>query len=227
MSTHSARDLEQIYKQRFSGSEAYRTQIWSALTSMVFSKWVAPEHTVLDLGSGYCEFINNISARVKFAMDLNPATSTQAADDVKVILQDCSEPWPIQPDSLDIVFTSNFFEHLPDKSVLERIVRSAHRSLKTGGRLIALGPNVRHTSGAYWDFYDHYIPLTDLSVIELFQKCGFHIEHSWAQFLPYTMARGPRYPVWILKAYLMMPWVWRIFGQQFLVIGRKIERGES
>ena len=34
--------------------------------------------------------------------------------------QDCSEPWEIDPNSLDLVFTSNFFEHLPNKESLDR-----------------------------------------------------------------------------------------------------------
>ena len=37
-------------------------------------------------------------------------------DDIELILQDCSQPWPLADASLDIVFTSNFLEHLPQKS---------------------------------------------------------------------------------------------------------------
>ena len=220
-SPHSASDLEQIYKNRFSGAEEYRNQVWQTLTAKVFSRWVSPDTAVLDLGCGYCEFINNIQARVKYAMDLNPAARQHAAADVDVRLQDCSAPWQLPLATLDAVFTSNFFEHLPDKTALERTVLNAFECLKPGGRLIALGPNIRYTGDAYWDFYDHYVALTDLSLIELLQKSGYEIEYSVARFLPYTMARGPKFPVWTLKAYLMIPLAWPIFGQQFLVVARK------
>jgi SAM-dependent methyltransferase len=221
LTPHSSSDLEAIYRKRFAGLEDYRRAVWRVLTGKVFAKWIAPDSSVLDLGSGYCEFINHIPARKKYAMDLNPATKSQAADGVTVLLQDCSTEWPLNPDSLDAVFTSNFFEHLPDKAALERTVRNACRCLKQGGRLIALGPNIRYTGTAYWDFYDHYVALTDLSLIELFQKCGLEIEESRARFLPYTMANGRQYPTWVLKTYLRLRPLWKLFGKQFLIVARK------
>ncbi len=219
--THSAADLEQIYRRRFAGSEDYRRAVWSVLSRDLFSQWIASDSSILDLGAGYCEFINRTSARRKYAMDLNPATQSHANADVSVLLQDCSTEWRIPDEALDIVFTSNFFEHLPDKDALERAVQNAFLCLKPGGRLIAMGPNIRHTGAAYWDFFDHYIALTDLSLIELLTKCGFQIEYARAQFLPYTMASGRRYPLWMLKAYLRIKPLWKLFGQQFLIVARK------
>jgi SAM-dependent methyltransferase len=218
---HSATDLQQIYQRRFSGLEEYRRAVWRVLVDHVFSKWIAPSSSVLDLGSGYCEFINQISARHKYAMDLNPATGSHADKDVTVLQQDCSAEWQVSPETLDAIFTSNFFEHLPDKTSLEQTVHNAFHCLKPGGRLIALGPNIRYTGTAYWDFFDHYIALTDLSLIELLQKCGFEIEYSRAQFLPYTMANGRRYPAWVLRTYIRLTPLWRLFGKQFLIVARK------
>jgi SAM-dependent methyltransferase len=218
---HSASDLEQIYQRRFVGLEDYRCAVWRVLSRDRFSKWIAPDSSVLDLGAGYCEFINQIPARLKYAMDLNPATRSHANGDVSVLLQDCSAEWQIPHATLNTVFTSNFFEHLPDKAALERTVQNAFLCLKPGGRLIALGPNIRHTGPAYWDFYDHYIALTDLSLTELLTKCGFELEYARAQFLPYTMAKGRRYPVWVLKAYLQLTPLWKVFGKQFLIVARK------
>jgi SAM-dependent methyltransferase len=218
---HSAVDLEQIYEKRFAGLEDYRRAVWRVLGDDMFSKWIAADSSVLDLGSGYCEFINQIAARRKYAMDLNPATARHADADVTVLLQDCAAEWQLSPASLDAVFTSNFFEHLPDKAALERTVQNAVHCLKPGGRLVALGPNIRYTGTAYWDFYDHYIALSDRSLIELLQKCGLNIEKARAQFLPYTMATGRRYPTWVLKVYLRIPLLWRLFGKQFLVVAGK------
>src|SRR5271163_3610238 len=121
----SAPDLERIYRERFSGNLEYRQRVWKELTSGVFAEWVTPGSVVLDLGCGYCEFINNIQARKKYGMDLNPDASRNAAADVTVIQQDCSQAWQIEPDSLDVVFTSNFFEHLPTKTHLEQTLRHA------------------------------------------------------------------------------------------------------
>ena len=218
---HSGQDLEVMYDRRFAGLEDYRNSVWRLLCDEYFSKWIPPGSSVLDLGSGYCEFINNIDAAEKYAMDLNPATRLRAHADVRVLLQDCSSEWQVPPASLDAVFTSNFFEHLPDKAALERTVQFAWRALKPGGRLIALGPNIRYTGPAYWDFYDHYVALTDLSLKELMSKCGFEIDHAVAQFLPYTMANGRQYPAWVLRLYLALTPLWKVFGKQFLIVGRK------
>ena len=217
----SAPDLEQIYRLRFSGAAEYRRRVWKELTSRLFSKWVPPESTVLDLGCGYCEFINHISARKKFGMDLNPDAARNAAADVTIVQQDCSQPWSLMPGSIDVVFTSNFFEHLPSKTHLERTLSHAWLALRTGGRLIAMGPNIRYVPGNYWDFYDHHLALTERSLAEVMKKCGFTMETVHGRFLPYTMSGGRTYPIWMLRLYLLFPASWPLFGKQFLIIARK------
>jgi SAM-dependent methyltransferase len=218
---HSDLDLEAIYARRFSGKEQYRIRVWSVLASQFFSRWIPKAGSVLELGCGYCEFINQIEARQKYGMDLNPNSGRNTAKDVIFLQQDCSSAWPVGPGTLDTVFTSNFFEHLPSKLLLEDTLRQAWRSLKPGGRLIAMGPNIKYVPGCYWDFFDHHLPLTELSLAEVLEKCGFEIESSDARFLPYTMSLGTEYPLWALKLYLAMPFAWPFFGKQFLVVARK------
>jgi SAM-dependent methyltransferase len=217
----SAPDLQQIYRERFSGTLQYRQRVWKELTSRCFSTWVPPESAVLDLGCGYCEFINNIRARKKYGMDLNPDAVGHAATDVTILQQDCSQPWPVQPESLDAVFTSNFFEHLPTKTHLEQTILQAWLALKRGGTLIAMGPNIKYVPGAYWDFYDHHIALTESSLAEVMKKCGFSMEQVIGRFLPYTMSNDKKYPLWMLRLYLLLPVCWPLFGKQFLIIARK------
>jgi hypothetical protein len=173
------------------------------------------------LGCGHCEFINNVRCSQKFAMDLNPDAERLASPDVSVLNQDCSVAWSVPPQSLDVVFTSNFFEHLPTKYALEQTLFEAYKALRLGGCLIAIGPNIRHLPGAYWDFFDHYLPLTELSLIEVLNKCGFEVTFCRDRFLPYTMSDGREYPTWMLRLYLKMPLVWPFFGKQFLVVARK------
>lgn len=213
-------ELQRIYGARFAGKTEYRTQVWRVLAPF-FGQWFPSTGTVLDLGAGYCEFINNAAASVKYAMDLNPVVHTQAAGDVTVLQQDCSAPWPLPERELDAVFTSNFLEHLPDKAAVSAVLSNAYRSLKPGGRFIAMGPNIKYLPGAYWDFFDHYVELTELSLSEALTNCHFEIERRVDRFLPYTMSYGRQYPMWVLRVYLAIPIVWTIFGKQFLVVGRK------
>lgn len=212
--------LQRMYGARFAGKTQYRIRVWHILVSY-FSQWVPPSAAVLDLGAGFCEFINTVTARVKYAMDLNPEVRNRAASTVNVLQQDCSEPWTLEQETLDVVFTSNFLEHLPDKNAVRNALANAYHCLKPGGRFIAMGPNIKYLPGAHWDFFDHHVELTEMSLAEALTNSGFHIEKRVARFLPYTMSNGREYPLWILQLYLAFPPAWPIFGKQFLVIGTK------
>lgn len=219
MIVHSPEDLQRIYDARFSSNLEYRREVWSVLVSDWFGKYVRTNDAVLDLGCGYGEFINAISCREKYAMDLNPDAPRFLGRDVKFLLQDCSTRWQLPDASLDAVFTSNFFEHLPDKAALGRTLDEINRCLRPAGRLIAMGPNIKYLAGEYWDFWDHYVALTETSLKEALVTRGFSVDECLGRFLPYSMATGRRYPVAFLRAYLRLPLVWRIFGRQFLVVG--------
>jgi len=217
----SQEELARIYDNRFGPAQTFRRLIWQVLIRHFFQKFIPETGAVLDLGCGYGEFVNSVKARMKYGMDLNPNSRQHLQADVSFIHQDCSLPWPLAPGDLDVVFTSNFFEHLPNKQVLGKTLEEAFRCLKPCGKLIALGPNIRFTGGRYWDFWDHYLPLTEASLSEGLTARGFRIETCYPRFLPYTMVGGPQYPLWMLVIYLRLPLLWRIAGKQFLIIANK------
>lgn len=213
--------LQDEYRLRFTETSEYRNAVWRILCEGYFNKLIAPEAHVLDLGSGWAEFINNIKAGKKYAMDLNPDTRIRLRPEVFLLQQDCSQEWLLPSKSLDVVFTSNLLEHLSDKSRVERTVSEAFRCLKDDGLIICLGPNIKHLPGAYWDFWDHYIAFTELSLSELLKLQGFSIQLSIARFLPYSMSTGRTPPLFLVKLYLKLSIFWPLFGKQFLVVGRK------
>ncbi|HLH57241.1 MAG TPA: class I SAM-dependent methyltransferase [Verrucomicrobiae bacterium] len=214
-------ELARVYGNRFDAVRDYRLRVWQVLVPNFFQRLVPEGAAVLDLGCGYGEFINTVRAASKFGMDLNPNTRSNLAPGVQFLEQDCSTTWPLPDAHLDVVFTSNFFEHLPDKTALGRTLEQVFRCLKPGGRLIAMGPNIKFTDGRYWDFWDHYLPLTETSLSEGMAVRGFEIENCYARFLPYTMVGARQYPMWCIGLYLKLPLLWRWKGEQFLVIGRR------
>ena len=214
-------ELSRIYHRRFIRTAAYRNKVWQVLTREFFNQWVAPDAAVLDLGCGYGEFINNIPAGRKLAMDLNPDAPQRLAPNVEFLHQDGSAPWPLPDNSLDVVFTSNFFEHLPDKECLNLTLRHTLRCLKPGGRLIAIGPNVKYLHGEYWDFYDHHVYLTESSLGEAMEVEGYQIDVIMPRFLPFTMVKAPEYPMFFVRLYIALPWLWWARGRQFLLVARK------
>ena len=217
----SEKDLTLIYEKRFSGHENYRKRVWKILIQNFFSKWIKSTDHILDLGCGYGEFINHISCKVRHAMDLNPKTKSLLDKEIIFHQQDCSESWDIGHNSLDLVFTSNFFEHLPNKKSLDGTMGEIKKTLKPGGRIIAMGPNISVLKGKYWDFWDHHVALSDQSLRELLQIHDFTIEQSYSKFLPYNMVRVKERPLFLVSLYLRIPFLWKLFGKQFLIIAKK------
>lgn len=213
--------LQAEYMMRFSKRARYRNDLWRILCVEFFSLFIAPDMQVLDLGCGWGEFINHIQAAKKLAMDLNPDAQNRLSSEVRFLHQDCSQKWQIPEESLDVVFTSNFLEHLSDKNRVEQTIAEAFRCLKPGGTLVCMGPNIKYLPGSYWDFWDHFIPLTELSLSELLKLKGFEIRRQTPRFLPYSMSLGMVPPLFIVQMYLKLPFLWPFFGKQFLVVGEK------
>jgi|HubBroStandDraft_6_1064221.scaffolds.fasta_scaffold00475_8 SAM-dependent methyltransferase len=218
---HSPAELQKLYENRFAGSSEYRNKVWRVLVEDYVGRWIPPHAAVLDLGCGHCEFINNVRSEKRLGMDLNPDAARKAATGVRILTQNCSQAWAMTDDYLDIVFTSNFFEHLSTKGDLRDTLKQAWRCLRPGGRIIALGPNIRYLPGQYWDFYDHYLPLTELSLGEVMTETGFTLEKQIPRFLPYTMSHGRQPPIWMLRLYLKLTFAWPLLGKQFLLVARK------
>lgn len=213
--------LQDEYHRRFGERAEYRDRVWKVLCDGFFSKYIPADSAVLDLGAGWGEFTRNVAAREKYAIDLNPDTGDRVKGHARFFHQDCSERWPLADASLDVVFTSNFLEHLPDKAAIEGTLRECARCLKVGGRIICLGPNVRYVPGAYWDFWDHHVPISDASMAEVLELQGLTVQVRIPRFLPYTMSGNREAPLAFVRAYLRLPLVWPILGRQFLVVATK------
>lgn len=215
--------VSELYARRFDEAErARKIRIWATLWDRVFSRWVRPDDTLLDVGAGYCEFINAAAARRRIAVDLNPDTARLAGPGVEVHTTSATDLGFLRDGEVDVAFTSNFLEHMPGKDVVTEIVKGIHRVLKPGGILIVMGPNIRFLPDVYWDYYDHHVPLSDRSVAELLAMCGFEVRSVEPRFMPYTVkSRLPQWD-WLVRAYLALrPLSSAMLGKQFLVTATK------
>jgi ubiquinone/menaquinone biosynthesis C-methylase UbiE len=215
-------DLSSIYKSRFSNTGLEkRKRVWKILCDEFFQQHVPPQSAVLDLACGYGEFINNIKAAKKYGVDLNPDASAHLSPEVNFRLAPASDLSHIADDSLDRVFTSNFLEHLPDKAACDTVLKEVRRTLKPGGKFMILGPNIRYAYKEYWDYYDHYLALSHLSLVEGLLLAGYEPETVIDRFLPYTMNNARPTADWMIRTYLRIPLAWKLLGKQFFVVARK------
>lgn len=215
-----------IYADRFDKSVQKRDVMWKVLCKDFFQKFIKPSDTVLDLAAGYCEFINNIDCKHKIAVDLNKKTKQMAAQDVKVY-QALSTDMPKElSGKVDVVFTSNFFEHLDSKDELIDTLKEIRRILKPKGKLMVLQPNIRLVGNQYWDYVDHTLPLTEKSLREALLLTGFDIRFQKTRFLPYTANSNiPATPL-LIKLYLRNPLAQLLMGKQTFVVAQRKEKLE-
>jgi ubiquinone/menaquinone biosynthesis C-methylase UbiE len=218
----SGGELSKLYNDRFNAGELKgKQQLWEALYEGFFRRYVRDSDTVLDLAAGSCEFINACHAADKIAVDLNPDTKRYARD-ARVVLAPSNQMTEIPDASVDVVFTSNFFEHLPDKRALLDTMNECLRVLKPGGRLLVMMPNLRVVQHRYWDYFDHHLPLTDRSLTEGLVLAGYVVDRVIPRFVPYTVKDSPvQIRSGLVRLYLRLPVLWRLMGGQMFVAAHK------
>lgn len=215
-------DLDRLYRFRFSEADREsKDRIWKVLCEDYFQQFVPEDAVVLDLACGFGEFSRHIRASRRIAVDLNEDVASLLPASVEFHSNSADHLVSIDDETIDVCFTSNFFEHLPDKAAMDRVLTEVGRVLRPGGLFVAMQPNIHYAANIYWDFYDHVLPLSHLSAREGFEKNGFTVEHLVPRFIPWsTKSALPQHPA-LVRLYLRLPWVWWLFGKHFVITGRK------
>lgn len=211
---------QKTYRRRFGNDIEIRKKMYQVLCADFFQKYIPENTIVLEIGAGYCEFINNIKAKEKIALDLNPDIKKFARDDVKVVVASSTD-MKIMDESVDVVFANNFFEHLSKEDII-RSIREVYRVLRKGGKFLILQPNIRFCFRDYWMFFDHITPLDDRSLSEVLEINGFRVVTLIPKFLPYSTKNKLPKSIFLLKLYLKFPPIQRIFGKQTFIHSIKV-----
>lgn len=215
-------ELPNLYRTRFSTEDREKKYaLWKVLCERFLQRYVRPADVVVDLGAGYGEFINHIRCGKKYAVDLNEETADALNSDVTFLKRSTVELDDIPQGSADIVFASNLFEHLNSKEELLATLRAVKRTLRPGGKILILQPNIKYAYREYWDFLDHHLPLSHESMGEALELAGFTVIECRPRFMPYsTKSKVPQSPL-LLRIYLRVPPLhWLRGGQMFLVAAR-------
>lgn len=222
-----------IYRSRFNHKEEIlRGAVWEVLVPEFFQKFIAPDDVVVDVGAGDGHFIRHIKAGRRIAVDLS--SHVHKLESYGIDVYQCradrlAEELDVQA---DVIFMSNFLEHLPSKRDVFEVLESCYKALKPGGKILILQPNIRYVGSAYWDYVDHHIALTEFSLVEALEVCDFEIERLVPRFLPYTAKSSIGHSVSLFELlgiessqlvswYLRLPFIWKIFGKQTFVVAKK------
>lgn len=199
--------------------DAAREVVWKVLTKHL-APYVPPQAHVLELGAGYCHWINGVRAARKVAVDLWEEFPNYAAADVQPVILDVSRGLlGLGEYQFDVVMASNFLEHF-EPDVASQIVADVAALLRPQGRFIVMQPNFRYSYRHYFDDYTHRSIFTEVSLPNLMRSHGFRIETLYPRFMPYSM-RDSSFLIrpWLVRLYLSSPI--KPMAGQMLIVGQK------
>ena len=204
------------HETRFKG-ERKRDILWRTLWRCYFRHRTPVGGCVLDLGAGYGQFINNVEARRRIAVDAWPGFAGHLADGVEAIVGDVADLSAIEDGAVDYAFASNVFEHLPQSRVALALT-ALKRVLSKDGTLTILQPNYAYAYREYFDDYTHVSIWSHVSLADFLEANGFDVVECRPRFLPLTIKS--RLPVWpiLIEAYLASPI--KPLAKQMLIVAR-------
>ena len=196
-----------------------RVVLWNTLCKHFFQKLLPSNASVLELGAGWCDFINTIEADQKTAVDIWDGIKKHAKSDVRTIIGSATDLDEVLSESIDMVFVSNLFEHLTQVQIVE-ILTQTSRILKKTGRLVLVQPNFRTSYKRYFDDYTHVTIWTDTGMTTFLEANGFKIEQVQAKFLPLTVKSKLPTSSLLIRLYLHLP-IKPLAGQMLIVANPK------
>jgi SAM-dependent methyltransferase len=200
-----------------------REVLWRTLCDAFFSDLVADSDCVMELGAGWCDFINSIRASRRVAVDLWHGITDHAAPGVETHVTSVTDLSFAEAESVDVIFASNLVEHLDRGSFVTMLAECA-RILAPGGRLVLLQPNYRLCSSRYFDDFTHVAIWSDVSLADFLESRGWRLERVHPRFLPLSVkSRLPVVPLFI-RAYLRSPI--KPLAGQMLLVARPLSVGE-
>lgn len=220
-----ASDLGRVYAERFDDADvAAKEAAWREIVPYL-QRWIPATARVLDVACDTGYFIRNVRARERWATDVRDV-SADLGPGVRFVQSDGLElASALAGERFDVVFTSNYLEHLPSPDEVIAQLRAMREVLAGDGRLIVLQPNIRFVGAAYWDYIDHRVALTERSLVEAAAAAGFVVERLIPRFLPYTVKSRLPKSARLVRWYLRVPLAWRLLGKQTLLVARPARSG--
>ena len=196
---------------------AGRAIVWKAICEYL-QRFVAPTDTVIDIGAGYCDFINQISARVRYAIDVNPEAARCCAPGVTFLKVESIEQFDFAAGSVDVAMMSNVLEHLWPQQCSALFDRLDHL-LTANGKVIVMQPNYFYAYRRYWDDFTHVRAFSHESLRDFLLSRGYRMLLFEKRFLPFSFKSRLPASYRLTKLYLASPW--KPFAGQMLAVAQR------
>jgi SAM-dependent methyltransferase len=194
-----------------------RMKVWRAICEYL-QKFIPTSSVVVDVGCGYCDFINQIAAAKKYAVDVHDEAAKSCWPEVEFVKTTALEELELPADSVDVVLLSNVLEHLWPQQT-EALLDRLHDLLRSNGTLIIIQPNYFYCYRHYWDDFTHVRAFSHVSLTDLLISRRYRIRAVEKRFLPFSFKSGLPKSYWLTKLYLISPW--RPVAGQMLVVARR------
>ena len=184
-------DLERIYQYRFDGIlPATKASVWRRIASWVIRDAVRCRNgqsirSVLDPACGDGEFLNACAGRglLLSGCDLRSRSPHLTSE---VYFQQVTFQRAVFEQGHDLIWISNTLEHLPSPEAVQDFLAGCKSALSSDGVITIMGPNIKYCAADYWDFADHLLPLSHLTVLEHLASAGLDVIAVQGRFLPYS-----------------------------------------
>jgi SAM-dependent methyltransferase len=204
------------FNTRFT-ADPRREVLWRSLVEYHFSKLIRPTDCVLELGAGYGHFINNVKSARRLALDTWEDFASCLEPGIEAHVGPVQDLAWIADGSVDFVFASNLFEHVPQECFASALAQ-LRRKLKPGGTVSILQPNYRFAYREYFDDYTHVAVYSDLSLRDFLSANGYDVFECRPRFMPLTIKSRFKISPLLIRAYLMSPI--KPLGKQMLLRAR-------
>lgn len=199
------------------GDDGHRRATWRHLAKYL-RRWIDERLPAVDLGAGRSDFLKEISASRKVAIDLENEAFGEEVDGIDQVVADATNLDMFGDKSVGTVLASNFLEHL-DRDDVSNCLRECRRVLAPGGHMIVIQPNFRIRPQHYFDDYTHRTILTHHSLRDWMESLGLEVVRVEPRFLPLTLKSRLRHGHRLMPLYLALPY--RPFASQMLVVARR------
>lgn len=103
--------------------------------SFKFKKYINDENSILDFGCGGGFLLNNLKAKSKLGIEINPVARNYCMNEFKINCYDSLDK--VKDNSIDIIISNHALEHTTNPNL---IISSLYKKLKKNGKIVVVVP---------------------------------------------------------------------------------------